>query len=351
MAEQKNSIKLNGKLYDAKTGAPIGHTAEKLHTSASAAIKPVGSKTVKTKVHSKVAHHPHSASSVHKRTQHTRTLMRSAVKRPSVIEKTPVSGALDNGSSVRIVSPEPSITVDVVGRDQRLKKVKKSKLITRFGTFASGPSYVTKSEPLEVRVAPTHIGHQAVQAETKPNFTEAVHHATSHTQPTHKKAKRSHRAAHKLGISTRTFNAGTAALAIVLLVGFFAYQNKAGAEFRSAATKAGIHASLPRYTPQGFAMNGPVQYEPGEVTVGFRSNSDSRNYSISQQTSNWNTDALAANIASTNQGNYNSVEGKDTTVFMYGGGNATWVKNGVLYQINGDSTLSSDQLLKIANSL
>lgn len=279
--------------------------------------------------------------------------MRTVVKRPIIAGKTPVSAALDNGSSVRIIEPESLLQVSAV-RHEHVKKVKKSKLITRFGNFAGGPSFITKSEPIAVKPVPeattTHIGHQAVKTESAPDFNAAIHHATSHEQPAHKHPKRAHRAARKLGISSKAFNAGAAMIAIVLLVGFYAYQNKAGAEFQTAASKAGIHASLPGYTPSGYAMSGPVQYQPGEVTVSFKSNSDERNYSLSQQSSNWNSDALAANLAS-QPGNYNTVQDGDKTIFVDQNSNASWVKNGVLYEISGDSTLSTDQLLKIVNSI
>lgn len=366
MAKQKNTIKLNGKEYDAKTGAPVGHASTAIspiqHQKAATAEHRPTPVAVLAKVEKKTAHvstsmhSVRSASAVHKRKQRASTLMRATVKRPQKVQNSPLSTPLDASTSVRVIEPEPLMQSGVQEkRDQRMKSVKKSKLITRFGTFASGPSFITRTEAISVQPAPiehaSSLGKHAVKTETSPDFSNAIHQATSHTEPVHKRAKRSHRAAKKLGISPRAFNAGAASLAIVLLVGFFAYQNQAGTEFRTAASRAGIHASLPGYSPPGFAVNGPVQYEPGEVTVRFQANSDGRNYSLSQQATNWNNDSLAANLETTAQRDYNPVQDGNRTVYIDNNSNAAWVKNGMLYQINSDSTLSTDQLLKIANSL
>jgi len=38
-------------------------------------------------------------------------------------------------------------------------------------------------------------------------------------------------------------------------------------------------------------------------------------------------------------------------IYVYNGSNATWINNGVRYTIEGDSSLSIDQLLKITASI
>lgn len=356
MSEQKNIIKLNGKTYDAKTGVLVGHgSAKKAAHPVQPHKKHPVAPVVPAATKSVTSSHPrHAAASVHKRKQRSQTLMRGAVKQPVLIGKAPVSGALDTGSSLRIIEPESRLQGSNT-RDERVKKVKKSKLITRFGNFAGGPSFIMRSEPIAVtplpQAPPVHSSQRTDRTESTPDFNAAIHHATSHEQPIHKHPRRAHKAARKLGVSNKTFNASAAVIAIVLLVGFYAYQNKAGSEFRVAASKAGIHTSLPGYTPAGYAISGPVQYQPGEVTVSFKSNSDDRNFSLSQQSSNWNSDALAANLSGSTSGNYNTVQDGNKTIFVDQNSNASWVKDGILYEINGDSTLSTDQLLKIVNSL
>jgi hypothetical protein len=118
-----------------------------------------------------------------------------------------------------------------------------------------------------------------------------------------------------------------------------------------AAARAGFSASMPGYSPSGFAFKGPVQYSAGQVVVSFKSNTDDRNFKLTQQTSSWSSDSLLNNYVAAGGKEYQTYQDRGRTIYIYDGSNATWVNGGVWYQIEGNADLSSDQLVRIASSL
>lgn len=141
-----------------------------------------------------------------------------------------------------------------------------------------------------------------------------------------------------------------ASLAGFLLLGFFAYQNTPAIEMRVAAARSGVSAGLPAYKPSGYSAR-DVKSEDGAVSVSFKSRTDNKSFTLTQKASSWNSASLLANtVAQTNQP-YQTYQDEGKTVYIYNNSNATWVDGGVWYQVEGDASLTSDQLLRIANSL
>lgn len=366
------TIVLNGKLYDTVTGALVhapaatGGSKPKVHKKSGLVMdgivhspKPkhpvpkVKKQPAPTKA---AAHHAHNAThhtaapAQRHKPQRAATLMRHAVSKPAhqPVHRQPAS-AHDERTAQRL---------------ERAKAVQKSTHIQRFpaahASHAAHRSVSKKHAPLHVEAAP----EPAVTAhKPKPSpvaaplsaseklVTNALKHARAHeaTQPFAKKPKR--RMAHALGIKHRTLNMGMAAIAVLVLVGFFVYQNIPSLSMRVASTRAGFSATQPGYTPSGFAQEKLVSYSPGKITISFRSNSDERNFQMTQQVSNWNSQALADNYLAVNNKQYQVYQAGGKTIYVYDGSNATWVNGGVWYQIEGKSSLTSEQLLRIANSI
>jgi hypothetical protein len=140
-------------------------------------------------------------------------------------------------------------------------------------------------------------------------------------------------------------------LVIILLSGFVAYQSAPNISMYIAGSRAGFHGTLPAYTPGGFGMSSPIKATPGNITVSFRSHTDNRTYTVSQQPSNWTSDSLRFNFFKSNDSPVALLD-KGKTIYLYNGGaNAAWVNGGVLYQVTGNAGLSSDQVVSIADSL
>lgn len=342
MAKHQGVIEINGRRYDAKTGETI--KADKSH-SAGSSIDGVVKHQKSPKAHHK-ANHPHkSGSSVkHHQPQKSHSLMRSAVKKPE---------------------PEKPSRVDTAkvkrSRLDRASSVKKSPHIGKF----SAAGHEVKYQPLEIatekgeasknftqldsKVLRSEDEHEAKSSEE--HFNKALSESKAHEQKLTKKKKKSSRIGKRLGVSKKTVNIGAAALALLLLVGFFTYQNLSKISMEIASSRAGIDATLPGYSPSGFALSGPIQYGEGFVTFNLTSNSDGNNIAFTEKKSSWNSQALADNFLAANNHEYQTYEQKGKTIYLYGDSNATWVSGGIWYNVQSDSLLYNDQLLKITASL
>ncbi len=284
--------------------------------------------------------------------------MRGAVSKPSFPVQAHTSPAV-----MAPTEPEEKTTP----QDDRIKRalsIPKSSLISKFSDAKSRPQIEKKTAALPVKQAPqihrkpanyahtttAHTAASKTPSAAELHFSKAMNKADSHKEPA-RKAKRRHRVARRLGLSPKVLNAAAGTLAIVLLVGFFAYQNVPNISMRIASARAGFSAQLPDYQPGGFALGGPVQYQPGKITVSFSSNSDNRQYAITQQVSGWNSEALADNYLAANNKDYQTYNDKGRTIYLYDNANATWVSGGIWYQVDGNGVLSNEQLIKVASSL
>lgn len=144
---------------------------------------------------------------------------------------------------------------------------------------------------------------------------------------------------------------GSATIALMLLGGYFTYLNMPNLSVRVAAAQAGVDASYPDYRPDGYSLAGAVGYTQGEVSMKFASNGGPQNFTLSQKKSSWDSSAVLDNYVKEKAGdNYITYSERGLTIYTFGS-NAAWVNNGVLYTVNGDAPLSSDQIRRIATSM
>lgn len=353
-----NVIEINGKKYDAATGKLLKTDTDvkKAESSSKSGVSVDGMVSKKrTAAHAK------------KKVQKSQTLMRNAVKKPAARLKSKPS------TVAGITKSHLGTTKD---RERTAARTKQSPLVSRFGSSAvEGTSVVKKIQHMPVKKHTEHratakstpapakktaakVGHTASAATVKKKnlvaaklIETALANAHSHEEPVHQNQKKRHKVARKLGVSARAIAISSTVLAGVLLGGFFAIQNVPNLSMRVAAARAGFDATLPGYSPAGFSFQGPISYSAGQVTISFRSNTDSREYDLTQRASNWNSEALLANFVSVNGDQYQSYTDRGRTLFIYGGSNATWVDNGIWYQIEGDSQMTTDQIIRIASSM
>lgn len=365
----QTTIEINGKKYDAVTG--------KLLPTADVPAKPVvinpqHSTGVMDGFVKKPTHHQTKqrtkAEHAVKTPQKSQTLMRKSVHKPETL--TP-----------KQVLAHQEIRHRLGLSQQRLRhaqEVKKSPSIHKYDHSVSHSTVVKKHADLKVQSPPTQnvasvkrVSHQKVnhapashhaEAHASHNTTgrskaaeklieAALTNAQSHTEPHHKAPKKRSKIIRKLGISSRAAAMSSAVLAGVLLGGFFAVQNVPNLAMRVASTRAGFDAEMPEYQPAGFSFKGPINYSSGQVTVSFKSNTDSREYNFVQRSSNWNSDALLANYVIAEGKQYQTYLDRGRTLYIYDGSNATWVDNGIWYQVEGDSSMTTDQLIRIASSI
>lgn len=338
-------IELNGRRYDALTGKMLPLHETPAHKAAPS-HSPTHSIDGFTRVKSHAPRQVASTVTPHHSVQKSQTLMRKAVKKPVAIQ--PLHGRANLHKPAPHVQHAADISTSQhstpAERVNRAEHTKQSTLINRFGAEIG-----THPQP----AAPTP--QQAVVAAAPRPAPEAPSHieaAVAHAvAPKLKKAPVHHRVARKMRIKPRTLSISAAVFAFMIMGSFYAYNNAANLSMRVAAMKSQVNGSLPAYKPAGFAISGPIKYQPGEIVVAYKSNSDDRHFEITQKTSNWDTDALRENYVAPMKTAYQTIQEKGKTIYLYDDSSATWVDGGVWYKIDGTSQLNTDQVLRIAGSL
>lgn len=367
MAKRQHIIELNGKRFDALTGKPISGEASPKKPTATTAAR-ITSQAPKhldgfTRRSRSVTTNP-GATKVHHKTEKSHTLMRTVVKKPTATKiHAKTSATTPLVSNERNTHPEALVEAVKPGRVLRANAISQSSLISKFGAKAAS----IKTEVLPVRQAPSHataaVPHSSQKMPTtqqsstvapqraREPFQSALENATSHQQPKLKKVRTHHKIAQKLHVSPRIVSAAGFTIVALAVGGFFAYQNLPELTMKIAATRAGLRASLPSYQPSGFSLAGPIQYAPGQVTINYKSHSDKRQFNVVQKNSSWNSETLLENFVTTTNQPYQTYQANGRTIYIYDGTKATWVDGGVWYSIDGEASLNSDQLLRIAGSL
>ncbi len=366
--KSNNTIEINGKLYDAKTGAPLHSSAPTQRTVApvvkrrsngtsidgfsrrksipvSTGVKPAAKspqKAVTPKTKSPATRS--AAHTVKRAPRKSLTLNRSGVQSPKKHTATPASSTGKKQNSALSSSAFKHADTQ---RVERAQHVSKSPIITRFKTVSKQPTPPQKSQtgPLAEHLTKTHSTPDTKLSTKERLIQQAVASAVS-TAPTHAKK-------HKATGRRNHFSkyASSAAVALVL-AGYVAYLNVPSISMKVAAHRAGFAAAMPSYRPAGYSLRGPIAYSPGQVTVNFKSNTDDRKFSLKQQPTTWDSTALLENYVTKQNPSYLTYQDKGLTIYIYDGSSAAWVNGGTLYNLEGkDSKLDTDQLLKLATSV
>lgn len=391
MARVKTVIEINGRKYDARTGALLPTSDSSAARSINAAVpsqaratptlsnptivdgvsrrkpqvaqepQPTKARPMVRKLPSFKAPRSLDIKPAHKKPQRSTTLLRSVVVKPQ--KNAPL---VHSTSSIAPSKVEHSATgrglllkrvPDI--RLSRAKQTAKSITISRFSNGFSFKKQPTLQKDLTVALAPqTSAVAPVAPAITKPVlaqkqqvFVHPIAHATNHASPRLKKDRLHIRVARKLKIKPRVITISMASIAAVVLLGFLAYQNVPSIAMRVAASQAGFSGNLPGSTPAGFAFNGPITYGKGFITLKFNSNSDNRNFALTQRPSDWTSESLLTNHILTSSQKYQTYHDKGLTVYIYSNGDATWVDKGVWYNLTGKGSLSSEQILSLAGSM
>jgi hypothetical protein len=180
---------------------------------------------------------------------------------------------------------------------------------------------------------------------------QALARADAHKQARHRQlAKRN--LWQRIKFAPRWLSISSSVAIVLLLAGFFIWQNIPQIAMRVAASKAQVNASMPSYVPSGFSYAAPINYSRGAVSIKFKSTGGAaRSYTLTQESSSWNSASLLSNAVPA-EAQVQTSQVKGTTVYIYGSRNdATWVNRGVRYTLSDNANLNSDQILRIASSL
>lgn len=332
MSDAKQIIDINGKRYDAQTGKlivvdnHINHArAVKAQPSQGGAIdgfvRRAGAPRQSIQPPTKQA----------RSVQKSQTLMRPGLEKPKHESPKPQPEK----------QAKPQLAQASHHRIHRAKTVQKSAHVSKFGHGRLVPNKVVKKTANLDVAKPARV---STLAKTTEQFEQAMHSATSHLEDFVPDSKSSQK---------KRFVFGGMALVSLLVLGFLAWQMVPGIKVKYAGTRAGFSANLPGYNPAGFGLSGNVESVSGEVGLTYNSHTDDKSYKIKQYPSNWTSQSLLTNYVIPTYGanNYQVYESQGKTIYIKDNSNATWVDGGIWYQLEGNATLTSDQLQRIVNSL
>ena len=118
-----------------------------------------------------------------------------------------------------------------------------------------------------------------------------------------------------------------------------------------AAMQTGIDASYPGYIPRDYTLSGIVS-EEGKITLDFVSNASGDAFSITEEKSSWDSNALLNNYVKEKYGdNYTIVREQGLTIYI-SGSDAAWANGGIVYKLGANTgALTKKQISSIAASL
>ena len=354
MRVKNNTVTINGRTYDAKTGVALSTaTASKINqkpVKVSSPAKKIAVKTSADETTTTPVRSIRTASSSRHQPQRSQTLRRTLVKKPTAPTPTHAVAGLTSQPKKIIISDGTATKSKPVILAHR-----QSPSISKFGTrsqlsqrvthvpVAKAPTAHKTTRHYDINDTPPTTAHAKLSTPLKELhhdlFETALQGATTH------KAKRLKKPRHH----NRALRIGASALTVLLLVAFFGYQNMPSMALKRASSTIGFNARIPGYSPAGYKLSGPVEYKAGNVTLSFRSTTDSRSYTVTQTATDLDNQALAASFL--NGKSYQKVTANGQPGYIYDDSNITWVNNGVWYNVASDSRLSSDQLINIASSL
>jgi hypothetical protein len=384
----KHFIVLNGKRYDAVTGQLLQETAakspvktESRHIPARSVHAPristgrVHSVTAKQRraaveaSHAAVAHKPsapkaprHHATPRHAaphKPQPAKTLMRRVVTKPDVAAKPSVKmqyPIITTKSGISVQAPKRLAHHVNPNRLTRAKQVPQSHYVGRFQanalqpikpkvthlSVAKAPAHtkqVNSARHTASPAAPGHIVTPRTPTSIKVNiFEEALAEARSHEQKAPKRKK------------NVSLLAGASFASLLLIGGIVSLFNTNTIEMQLASVQAGFPINTPTHTPSGFEKS-TTEVAGKSVALNFVSPIDQRSYTLSQESSSWDSQTLFDHITETPGVSYQVLQNKGRNIYIYGKSKAAWVDGGILYKLSGNANLSTDDIIGIAGSL
>lgn len=320
---QKQTVTINGRQYDSVTGLAIANEPQSNVSHTPTVIHSV-------KQHHRLAH----ASDLHAVTQKSQTLRRSTLKRP---QKQAVVHEIQKKKAT-VTAPTAAIKHAQVHKFSPRPDVRSTNRPKMMDIAPAKHPHVVKVEAIQAaKTAPSPIKPAQVIKQ------EAIQNAVANTSRTTELPKKRFRHPRVLSIVSASF-------ALVLLGGYLTYLNMPSLSVRVAAAAAGINATYPDYHPDGYSLNGPVAYDQGQVSMRFAANAGPQDFTINQTKSSWDSSAVLDNYVTPKAGSsYITYSERGLTIYTFNG-NAAWVNGGILYTIEGNAPLSSEQIRHIATS-
>lgn len=260
-----------------------------------------------------------SGVNAHRRVRPSTTLNRKYVKRPEASTSVTVRRMTDVKTRTRTMDVQPAapkLTAKEL-KDQAIKKALES-------------------------------AKKVNEEEAQPKMAAMVTGKTTTAKKTKKSGLKTKRA--KFGAG-RVMLALACAAAAVFAIVYFVNINMPDISLKVAAMQTGIEASYPSYVPRDYNLS-DITSENGKITLNFRNAAAESAFTLVEEKSSWDSNALLSNFVKQAYGdNYTVVREQGLTIYV-SGSNATWVNGGIVYKITTTSgSLTKKQIRSIAVSL
>lgn len=364
MSKTAGVVDINGRRYNAVSGAAIGNVIDgfvrrsrpKKPAKAAASAAKLAARP-KTNRPARAVRQ--NAKSIHKRTEHSKTLIRGVLSKPSLSIKKAAP------SLIRASAKAPAKSIDQA-KLSHAKTIKKHSKVERFGALAAKSA---PQEPVKKILSGEVIGvgsNARAKAAASASSSVSTPLPSMITSSSHARLERMldealvRADAHKQALRRQA--RGWFGLPRWLVILIFAivllavgaviiWRDVPAVAVKVAAMRSHVSATVPTYTPTGFGFNQAIS-QPGKLTIQYEEKAAAvHNYTVTEQKSDWDSQSLSDNNISKNS-DIQTSQVNGNTVYIYGPkSNAAWVNNGTLYTIKNDANLSSDQLLHIAQGL
>lgn len=354
MATNK-TVTINGRAYDAVTGLPIESIVVTDPNKTPIKKKPAPAPAKKAAP--STSRGTANAEGIHSTVQRSQTLHRRATKKPEAPHK-PITKRSSPGrhmdfaksTNVARFAKHPDTKTSTTAPKTVTATASKPATISKPVIKQSKPDKLARVHPMaqkafERTTAKKPAAAPAKAATAKEVKDAAIAKALDAPKPkVARKKKADKKSLRKLII--------IGAIALVVILGLFAaWRLIPNISVGVAAAQAGIEATYPEYTPDGYSLSQPVTFGDGEVNLKFNSNSNDNYYTVSQTRSSWDSSAVLDNVVAPAAGaNYVTTKERGLTIYTYET-NAAWVNGGILYEITSKAPLSGDQIRRIATSL
>lgn len=234
-----------------------------------------------------------------------------------------------------------------------------SDIMTKKPVQLSPSSQTVAKPPVQHQMAASRPPIQSAAATPQQTAKElkdqAIKKALASTiQTSQKEAKKSKKKSKKIRFGIGRFSlallcAATAVFAIV----YFVNLNTPDFSLRVAAMQTGIDAKYPTYVPRDFSLS-DITSEAGKIVLNFKNAAADSAFSITEEDSSWDSNALLNNFVKEEYGeNYSTIREQGLTIYITSNNSdACWVNGGVVYKIKAISgSFTKKQLKSIAVSL
>lgn len=286
-----------------------------------------------------------SSANSHKRVEHSTTLNRKYVKRPTPRVRTTSEIHAENLKRRQALAAR-------MNRERLLSLKKSQKPVKPTEKIVDKPLEKAKKHPLEISARKRLAEAKSPKKETAPisiktkkdqAIESALKSMLSKKPPEKKKLMKSFFSVQRVAL------AFCCAVFVVGVSVFFINLSMPSISVSVAAMKAGIDASYPSYIPKNFSLSN-VKTEDERISLIFKSNSGEA-FVLTEEKSSWNSAALEANyVKPVFKNNYSTVREQGLTLYI-SSSNCAWVNGGKLYTISSEANLSKTQLTSIATSL